>query len=58
MSYKEPETCEGCLFYLQANDDTGTCTISENITEPTQETCIDYKCACGSDDTLTNQPII
>ena len=55
MSYKEPETSEGCLFYLQANDDTGTCTFSENITEPTQEACIDYKSAYGSDDTLTNQ---
>lgn len=55
MSYKEPETCEDCLFYLQANDDTGTCTFSENITEPTQEACIDYQGACGSDDTLTNQ---
>ena len=39
MSRKDPETCQTCIFYQVDGDDIGTCTISENIVEPSQDAC-------------------
>lgn len=41
MNRKAPETCQSCIFYQPDGDDIGTCTISDNIVEPTQEACND-----------------
>lgn len=35
----EPTTCESCIFYRIDCDDIGTCSITENIVEPSQEAC-------------------
>lgn len=39
MNRKAPETCQSRIFYQPDGDDIGTCTISDNIVEPTQEVC-------------------
>lgn len=41
MNRKAPETCQTCIFYQPDGDDIGTCTISDNIVEPSQEACND-----------------
>lgn len=35
----DTSTCADCLFYRICGDDTGTCEITDNIVEPTQEAC-------------------
>lgn len=41
MNHKAPETYQTCIFYQADGDDIGTCTISENIVEPSREACND-----------------
>jgi hypothetical protein len=35
--------CEQCLFYRIDGDDVGTCTITDNIVEASQEACTDFR---------------
>lgn len=39
MRRKAPETCRTCIFYQADGDDIGTCTVSQDIVEPSQEAC-------------------
>lgn len=36
-------TCMSCIFYRIDGDDTGTCTVSDNIVEPQQEACNNHQ---------------
>lgn len=36
-------TCEKCLLYRIDGDDVGTCTITDNIVEASQEACTDFR---------------
>ena len=40
---KENLTCQSCIFYRIDGDDTGTCTVSDNIVEPQQEACNNHQ---------------
>lgn len=40
---RTPRMCEQCLFYRIDGDDIGTCTITDNIVEASQEACTDYR---------------
>lgn len=39
----DPRLCGQCLFYRIDGDDIGTCTITDNIVEASQEACTDYR---------------
>lgn len=41
--------CESCLFYHPDCDDAGTCKVSDNIVEATQDACNDYADKDGND---------
>jgi hypothetical protein len=37
------ENCKTCVFYREDADDVGTCQITDNIVDASQEACNDYR---------------
>lgn len=40
---REEKTCGDCLFYEPADDECGTCTVSDNTVEAAQPECVDHR---------------